>query len=193
MNDLLVPLLQEVKGPKNNGRGNRNDMRRLFSLIVFMVGLFMIASHVFCQDKQIVGWLERVKIYPGSLVLKAKLDTGAKNCSLNAQNIVEFERNGEKWVRFDLVQHSGKRVTMESKMLRVAKIKMREGEPQKRISISLGICLGSLLKEAEVNLTNRSNFNYPMLIGRNFIQDDFIVDPSLKYSVEPSCSEVFRR
>jgi len=178
-------------GPKKGA--NRKDMRHFFSLIAGLVCLPMIAQPLLCRDKQVVGWLEEVKIYPGNLILKAKLDTGAKNCSLNAQNIVEFERDGEKWVRFEIVRHSGDYVTLEGKVLRLAKIKMREGEPQKRIVVSLGICLGSLFKEAEVNLTNRSHFNYPMLIGRTFIENDFIIDPSLKYSVKPNCSGVFSR
>jgi hypothetical protein len=79
------------------------------------------------QDKQVVGWLEEVKIYPGNLILKAKLDTGAKNCSLNAQNIVEFERDGEKWVRFEIVRHSGDYVTWRAKCCDWQKSKCGKG------------------------------------------------------------------
>ena len=40
-------------------------------------------------DKQIAGWVEYITIFPENLKIKAKLDTGAKNSSLNAVNVVE--------------------------------------------------------------------------------------------------------
>jgi hypothetical protein len=46
--------------------------------------------------------VEKVKIVPEGLKVKAKLDTGAQNSSLHAVRAEKFERQGEKWVRFDL-------------------------------------------------------------------------------------------
>lgn len=36
----------------------------------------------------------------GMVGLRAKIDTGASTSSLHASDIVPFERDGEKWVRF---------------------------------------------------------------------------------------------
>jgi hypothetical protein len=65
------------------------------------------------EGKQVAGWLEKVRVYPGNLVIYAKMDTGAKYSSLNASNLTPFMRNGHQWVRF--------RVTREEIKARSAK------------------------------------------------------------------------
>ncbi|MEN8720357.1 MAG: RimK/LysX family protein, partial [Oceanococcaceae bacterium] len=40
------------------------------------------------------GWVEKVRLLPGEIPLKAKLDTGAKTSSLHAEDISLFERDG---------------------------------------------------------------------------------------------------
>lgn len=163
-------------------------VKTLYFLIatVGVISLVLV-SPVAAQGKQVVGWLEKVRIYPGSLIIRAKLDTGAKNSSLNASHIIEFERNGERCVRFNVIDRYGKTVTIERKVHRTAKIKSHGGRAQPRYSIHLGICLGDFYREAEVNLVDRSGFIYQMLIGRSFLADNFIIDPSAKYTTKPIC------
>ena len=146
------------------------------------------------EGKQLVGWLEKVSIYPGNLIIHAKLDTGAKNSSLNASHITEFMRNGKQWVRFKVTSRYGNRIILERKVQRLAKIKRHGVKPQIRFVVILGICLGSSsYREVEVKLVNRSNFTYPMLIGRSFLKDNVIIDPSLKYITKPNCKVIFRQ
>jgi hypothetical protein len=83
-----------------------------------------------------------------------------------------------------------KTVTIERKVHRIVKIKDHDGTPQSRLAILLGICLGSFSKEVEVNLADRSHFNYQMLIGRSFLHSNVIVDPSIKYTTKPICKGV---
>ena len=123
----------------------------------------------------------------GDLVLRAKLDTGARNSSLHAPGITKFEKNGETWVRFSVKDHRGKEATIERKLVRQATIKQKAADPEKRPVIMLGICMGRQYREVEVNLVDRANFNYPMLIGRSFMSGHFVVDPELKYTAEPAC------
>jgi hypothetical protein len=141
------------------------------------------------MDKQIVGWVEMVRLQPENLLLKAKLDTGADNCSLDASNITNFERQGQTWVRFDVNDHDGKTTTMERPLVRMAPIKRHFGNTQRRPVIHLRVCVGKVSEETEVNLVDRSGFNYPMLIGRKFMQDRLIIDPTAKYTAEPICEE----
>ena len=51
--------------------------------------------------KIIIGAVEKVRLLPPNVVLKARIDTGAKTTSIDAQNIIPFERDGKEWVRFD--------------------------------------------------------------------------------------------
>jgi hypothetical protein len=162
---------------------------KVISYLLAIAGVISLAltQLVTAQNKQVVGRLEKVRIYPGNLVIHAKLDTGAKNSSLNASHITEFERDGERWVRFKLTNRYGKIVTIERKVHRIVKIKEHDGTPRSRLAILLGICLGDFYKEVEVNLADRSHFNYQMLIGRSFMDGSVIVDPSIKYTTKPTC------
>jgi hypothetical protein len=169
-------------------------VKTLYFLIATLgvISLILVSPGA-AQGKQVVGWLEKVCIYPGNLVVIAKLDTGAKNSSLNASNITEFTHNGEQWVRFNVTSRYGKTVTIERKVHRMAKIKRHGGRVQPRYSIHLGICLGDFCREAEVNLVDRSGFNYQMLISRSFLAGNLIVDPSIKYTTKPICKVVPRQ
>lgn len=159
-------------------------------LLSMVVSAFMLATPLYAQNKEMVGWLEKVRIYPGNLVIYAKLDSGAKNSSLNASHVTVFERDGEQWVRFVVTSRYGKTVTIERKVKRVVKIKRHGAKPQARFAVNLGICLGKSYKEVEVNLAERSDFLYQMLIGRSFLAGSFIVDPSAKYTTKPNCGVV---
>jgi hypothetical protein len=139
------------------------------------------------QNKDIVGRIERVRIYPGDLVLRAKLDTGARNSSLNGPSMTKFEKNGETWVRFSVKNHRGQEATIERKIIRQAKIKQKNQDSERRPVIMLGICLGRQYREVEVNLVDRAEFNYQMLIGRSFMIGHLVVDPELKFTAEPDC------
>ncbi len=136
----------------------------------------------------VVGWVERVKIYPGEMILKAKLDTGAKTASINARDIETFERKGEDWVRFRIVNRDGNNLVLERPLVRETRIQRHFGKRQRRPVVKLGICVGDLYREVQVNLVNRKGFIYPMLIGRMFMKKQLLVDPSLRYTVAPKCA-----
>ena len=161
----------------------------LFSLIlIHIIGSTAALSSQ--QTKQIVGWIEYVTILPQNLKIKAKLDTGARHSSLNAVNIVEFKRGGETFVRFDLTNWKGRTETIEAKVIRMAKIKQHNSDPERRPVIRIGICLEKVYKEVEINLENRSNFNYQILIGRSFLKGEFAVDPAKTFTIKTDCRKV---
>jgi hypothetical protein len=161
-----------------------NIIRLLIFALAFLEGF---STAVYSDKKQVVGWIEYVNIYPENLKIKAKLDTGAKNSSLNAVNIVEFKRGGEVFVRFDITNWKGRTETIEAKVIRIAKIKRHKSETEQRPVIRLGICLGKVYREVEVNLVNRSNFLYQLLIGRSFLKGEFAVDPARTFTIKTDC------
>ena len=166
-------------------------MRNFLTLFLVILGSLGLACPAVSMDKQVVGWIEGVRIYPGNLLVRAKLDTGAKNSSLNAPRIVQFERHGEEWVRFDVTDRQGKRATLERKVHRVAKIKQRGAKAEERLVVRLGICLGGVYREAEVNLTDRTGFNYQMIIGRSYLKEGFLIDSSATFTTESNCKAGF--
>ena len=133
------------------------------------------------------GWIEKVRIFPGKLVMKAKLDTGARTSSIHAEEVTRFERDGNSWVKFTVKDEHGKIKELEREVHRIVKIKRHEQEPEERPVIFLGICLGDTYRKTEVNLADRSNYAYDLLIGRVFMDEHFAIDPSSKYLLKSNC------
>jgi len=151
-----------------------------------LVSLFPVAG----SSKEIVGWAENVYLFPGHIALKAKVDTGAEISSVNCECHSFFKRDGAPWVRFSIRTNEGEPLTLERKIVRTVKIKRHYGEVQERPVVKLGICLGGVYREAEVNIVDRSGLEYPMLIGRNFMGDKFLVDAKKQYINPPHCEEL---
>ncbi len=162
----------------------------LFTCVFSGAFWLLTPTPVHAEPYEMVGWVEKVCILPGKFMLPAKVDTGAVTCCLHAPDLIEFERKGEKWVRFHVIDVKGKKTLVESKVAGVRRIKRHFGAFQDRLVIRLGVCLGRVSKEVDVNLVDRSGFEYPMLIGRNFMEGKLVVNPSAKYTVEPTCGAI---
>ncbi|MEJ2719013.1 MAG: ATP-dependent zinc protease [Deltaproteobacteria bacterium] len=162
-------------------------MRLLIWLLFSSTAIVLAASTMSADDRQVVGLLEKVRISPGDLVVIAKLDTGADHSSLHAVNIERFVRGGEKWVRFSVVNYKGQNVTLERKVVRESRIKRHKRRAPPRPVVKMGLCLGNVYRRALVNLVDRSRFRCRMIIGRSFMGDRLLVDPSKKFTVEPTC------
>lgn len=168
-----------------------NSERRLITFFLLsLIVMISIESNAPGESKGnlVVGWVEKVSIHPGDIFISAKLDTGAVTCSLHAADITEFQRDGQNWVKLRISDCQGTEKIIECPALGARRIKRHFGRFQKRLVVSLGICLGSVFKEVDVNLVDRTGFEYPMLIGRNFMEGDLLVNPSVKFTVEPACS-----
>lgn len=140
-------------------------------------------------EPQVVGYIEEVRIFPGDLRFKAKVDTGARTSSIDVDNQVVFKRNGREWVRFNINNKAGEQVSLERLVVRKPKIRRSGTGKQVRYVVKLGICLGEHFREAEVNLNDRAGMSYKMLIGRLFLSDRFLVDSSKKNLTTPNCPE----
>jgi hypothetical protein len=144
--------------------------------------------------KVTAGWLETIYLteLPDSET-KAKLDTGAETSSINAHNIADITRDGRPWVRFelDLKDRQGKvrTLTLDRPRLRNVLIKERDGKPGRRPVVTLEICFSGNLYQAEFTLADRSEFNYPVLLGRRFLAGVAVVDPQSTYLTQPDCSD----
>jgi hypothetical protein len=143
------------------------------------------------REKQILGWIEHAVISSERIQVKAKLDTGAKTTSLHAVNIKRFKRDGKRMVRFTVEDpDSDRRFEMERPLVRSVRIKESVGdEPSRRPVVELWLCVGSVGREVEVNLVDRSRFNYPLLIGRSAMAGLIVVDSDETFTQPPACPE----
>lgn len=154
--------------------------------LVLLVGLTPPA-----QARGVYGWVEFVELHLGDqpLKLKAKLDTGARSSSLDATDIVPFERDGERWVRFRVsLPGLEKTALMEQPVVRYVRIKRHRGPNDRRPVIRLPLCLGDELRTVEVNLTDRGRFIYPLLLGRKALTRLAVVDPARTFMRQPGCA-----
>ncbi|WP_454144249.1 ATP-dependent zinc protease family protein [Methylocaldum sp. MU1018] len=124
-----------------------------------------------------MGWLESVFLKPWNIRMTAKLDTGAKTSSLHADNIEHFTKSGQEWVRFTLTgTDDDKSVVVDRPLVRTVYIKERRSHATKRDVVNLELCKNGRNYETEFTLVDRSNFNYPVLLGRSFLKDVALVD-----------------
>ena len=169
-------------------------------LALFVFSLLLLPGLSAAADKGVYGLNEYALLTDIDQQVAAKLDTGAKTASLSARDIKRFKRDGETWVRFYLAIDDAHAHPIERPLARISKIKRRAGDydPEEektytaRPVIELQVCMGKALRTIEVNLTDRSAFQYPLLIGSEALKRfDALVDPSLKYAAgKPGCAKV---
>lgn len=133
------------------------------------------------DGKILVGEVEYATVHPGNLRLEARIDSGATTTSMHAVDIKSFERDGQRWVRFTTLTERGGEITLEQPRVRHVRIKGEGDDYERRPVVMLDIQIGSVRQKIEVSLTDRENYHYPLLIGRNFLRDHAVIDVSRKY------------
>lgn len=141
------------------------------------------------EDAAVAGWIETARLLPSGLELEAKLDSGAEHSSLHVEKRRYFRRDGERWIRFTVEGQSGRKVAFERRLLRKAAIKQLSGRSSVRPVVAIKICLGTVVKRVEVNLVDRSGYDYALLVGRSFLADSFLVDTAAEALQSLACSE----
>lgn len=165
-------------------------LKNLTALVILLsfAALKAEATAANVHELQIFGWVEKVQLFDGDLAVYALLDTGAQTSSLDASNIRRFRRDGQRMVRFTVTDpESGDELTLEKPLIRNVRIIRHDGNHQRRPVIKLPLCLGGKLREVEVNLIDRSQLTYPMLLGRSVLQDFALVDSGQRLLHPPSC------
>ena len=132
------------------------------------------------SDKMRVGALETIWLPDLDLALMARIDTGAKTSSIDASNINLFERDGKRWVRFEILDPiAGGLVSLERRLERtVGIVNSGKQASKRRPVVKLSVLIGDLEQIAEFSLSSGSHKGYQALIGRSILKDVMIVDVS---------------
>lgn len=134
-----------------------------------------------------MGWVERIKVVSVDMTAKAKLDSGAATSAINAEIIKIFKRDKQEYVLFRVVVEDEELQPLERKIVRWVRIKKKEGGHIRRPVVIMSMCLGDQKVTGEVNLSSRDNFIYPILIGRNMLEDRIVIDAGRTFTKKPSC------
>jgi hypothetical protein len=140
----------------------------------------------------VLGWIENSRIMPDRMLMRAKLDSGAKSNAMHASDMEFFEKDDVQMVRFNLHrdhdEEGSRTITLEREVQRAASIKLRYTPVRDiRPVVLLDFCIAGIVYKAEFTLTNRTDFNYPVLLGRDFLQGRFLIDPNKTYTHRTRC------
>ncbi|WP_177166575.1 RimK/LysX family protein [Nitrosomonas sp. Nm51] len=135
------------------------------------------------DDITILGGLEYIYLEPPGISLSARIDTGAQTSSLNALDMVEFERDGKPYIKFNIIDpETNEKIEITRRVRGHTKIKKHKTESQRRPIVQLRVKLGKLDEQISFTLIDRSKFEQQALIGRNFLRDLAVVDVSKEFT-----------
>lgn len=126
----------------------------------------------------VVGAVEWAFVEPGGIFLEARVDTGAETSSIHAENIQLLEKDGKRYVSFTLENPETKQIIpLERRLHRRVLIKQTgDSDSERRYVVRMWVTLGKKRTWLDVSLSDRDDFEYPLLLGRNMLVDEFIVD-----------------
>jgi ribosomal protein S6--L-glutamate ligase len=127
-----------------------------------------------------IGWREWVELPDWGLTLKAKIDTGAKSSSLDVTRITHLD---DQRIQFDIHQYRKKIkvVTVEATIYKVTRVRSSNGQMQERFVVQTPMILGGVKKDILITLTSRRKMLHRMLLGREALQNDFLIDAGVDH------------
>lgn len=132
----------------------------------------------------VIGAVERIYLPPMKSAFLARIDTGATTSSLDADSVKQFERDGDRWVSFTIVnRETGEKHTFEKPLVKGIKIR-RAGENERRPIVNMDVKMGGEKFKANFTVAEREKFDYQMLVGRNILSGRAIVDVSISNTLK---------
>ena len=130
----------------------------------------------------ILGVYEQVTIEPPGTLMKARLDSGSAASQMDAREAREFERDGKPWVKFQVADPGTGQLVEVSRPL-IRSVQAKSGI--KHYVVSLRTRLGSIDQFTEFLLADRSGSTIPVVLGRDFLRDQALIDAARRYTVQP--------
>lgn len=155
----------------------------LLLIAVPLVVLTAAGSVTPVNEKRIIGPVVDVDALGGSVRYVGRVDTGATTCSLHvdkwkiADESPDMAANVGKAIRFLTTNRRGESEWVERTIAEMTIVKTPDcAEPRYKVPMTLS-CKG-VEKNVLVTLNDRSHMTYALLLGRNFLDGDFLVDVS---------------
>ncbi len=142
----------------------------------------------YAMETKILGHSEVIQLgEEKGLVYDAKIDSGARTSSVHAKNIETFVKtvNGNSsqevmYVRFDTEDAQGKKMRLEKMVSRIHQVKSASGVSTRYFFID-SIWINNKKYEIEINLADRSHLSKKMLLGKNLINQGYLIDTTKAY------------
>lgn len=159
------------------------NSKKLFYLLILIqfLGFPLFAQED--RDLVVVGELEIVFLSPPGRWYRARMDTGAELSSLNAYDLEPFDNDGSSWVRFNIASSlDSEDVLLELPVERIVQVRQGNRQDlQNRYIVNMDTVIGPLELRGEFTLADRRKMKYPVLIGRNLLSANALVDVSRQF------------
>ncbi len=149
-------------------------------LLVLVAAAFRYADQGWLLKHRVGATTEVTEVSTG-VVLPARVDTGAQVCSMHYDAVkvddaadesdghigkpisflVRDQQGQDHWINTTIAEHGHVRTP---------------DNVERRYVVYLTLRAHGVEKKVLVSLNNRERMNYPVLIGRNFLRQDFLVD-----------------
>lgn len=143
-------------------------------------------SSIDIEKMDVLGHEEKVTLFPDEIRSTARIDTGAARNSMFAIDEEVFLEDGQEMIRFTFIDHEDKAHVITRPLIEKTTIKQASGK-QTRYVVEMGLCVGKHYQETEFTLADRSRMTFPILVGRNYLEDSLLVSSSVKRIASPEC------
>jgi hypothetical protein len=134
----------------------------------------------------LIGRKERLEFVEWGLPrFRVKVDTGARTSALD---VMRYELRETPGHGLTAVMHLALRpkncevdITVEASVLGMVKVRNTGGRFEERPLIETEVRLGPIRKRIRLTIANRAGMCYRMILGREALAGDFVVDVSRKY------------
>jgi hypothetical protein len=135
------------------------------------------------KEKILVGARETIDLPElGLFGITTRIDTGAQTSSLHVDQISENKGTGMLDFEFHPDSHDvNKTIKCSTKIVAKKRIKSSNGEKERRFIINTLAVMGSLKWSIRLSLTDRSSMTHLMLLGRQAMKGEMLVDPEFSY------------
>ncbi|WP_343487156.1 30S ribosomal protein S6--L-glutamate ligase [Allomuricauda sp. d1] len=120
----------------------------------------------------------------GIPAIKARIDSGAKTSSIQAQQIKIINKGGHEWVSFEvfpLQDNRSIKLNCEAKLIDRRTVKSSLGISEERFVVKTPVTIGGQQFEIELTLAGRETMEYRMLLGREALKDRYVVNPASSF------------
>jgi hypothetical protein len=131
-----------------------------------------------------IGWREWAEFPGWGFRVKAKADTGARSSAIDCAEITELPGDRVRFtVRLD--RKEKKLITLEENIVARKKVRSSTGRPTSRIFVETQLRLAGIEKRVSVSLVCRKTMIHRLLLGREALAKDFVVDPAVDHWATP--------
>ncbi len=133
-------------------------------------------------QSRMIGNLEKVHVGENKdLQYFAKIDSGAESSSIHAENITTFQKleNGSSvlYVKFETEDENSIQRTLVRPIVKVDEVRSALGA-KLRYFIREKVWIGDSVYSVNVNLADRSRLKRKFLIGKNILDENYIINTS---------------